>query len=559
MPRISCAVEETVNHIFYPVIQQLSHRLLDTLAYREIIGNAIYINTDWSTHSKTSNDENDAIVNRQALRIEANIQLNPTSQKYDVYGFQHTAAYGLGDRQLNDHYPLYIDKDNFVKIAYMSGPVTITLNCELVLQSTELAFKSPIQIFNGHETGSIYTYNDLFFDYPVPKPILHMLYELWKLDRVKGQPVGKSFVEFLSIGSGGTWNYVKNKVTDDYEVVIPVYDLMALSVLEYSDDKPNSVMNERMPTAYSIPFTFTVQFAVPNILTLMFPPVYCNQLIPEAYIPKDTSSRFNNMLQSRHWVAMEGFVKEHTEGYARYLQIPSYDDWSVPQYAYQKKTKMSPVGILLITLDEDTEDGFTRIKFDKEIVPYAEWSDLVIHFLNIQNTKSLRYDCVYNVSLYRDDKPLIPGEDFFFKDMELYFKPISLIYRYRIAVSVATELRHISEEWYDELKKHYKDLPPFLQGQIKEEVEHGSWRDPSWKPGTHIDGNGDIWGPDQGRYPLPSHPDLRPVVPGDYITNIKDHKYPKGGIYAGRTTIYSLGNTIRTRKASFTSSGNTNR
>ena len=45
----------------------------------------------------------------------------------------------------------------------MLSPINIILNCELTLSSSELAFKTPLQLFNGYENGSVATYTDLFF------------------------------------------------------------------------------------------------------------------------------------------------------------------------------------------------------------------------------------------------------------------------------------------------------------------------------------------------------------------------------------------------------------
>ena len=54
MPLITCGILENVDHIFHPIVKQVAHRLVDSLNLTYIIGDEIYIDSNWSTHSKTS-------------------------------------------------------------------------------------------------------------------------------------------------------------------------------------------------------------------------------------------------------------------------------------------------------------------------------------------------------------------------------------------------------------------------------------------------------------------------------------------------------------------------
>ena len=55
MVTVSRFISEQPDHIFMPVAQQLSHRILHMLGYEDIIGDNIMLSSEWSTHSKTYN------------------------------------------------------------------------------------------------------------------------------------------------------------------------------------------------------------------------------------------------------------------------------------------------------------------------------------------------------------------------------------------------------------------------------------------------------------------------------------------------------------------------
>ena len=120
---LSQPVTELTTHIFLPVIEQTAHRILRALALTDVIGDQIFINTGFTAHSNTADIDRNASFGPQAFRIEANIQMNPTSQKFDFYTFHHTTAYGISRNTMRDMYPIYWDSENLIKIVEMRSPV----------------------------------------------------------------------------------------------------------------------------------------------------------------------------------------------------------------------------------------------------------------------------------------------------------------------------------------------------------------------------------------------------------------------------------------------------
>ena len=471
MPVLARAINELTEHIFMPVISQLSHRILQSLEFDSVIGDQIYITTDWSAHSITSDSTGNADVAQNFFNVEANIQLNPTSQKWDMYTFHHTTAYGI-DSRIDYNEPIYYDKPNQIKMVETVSPVSIVMNCNLTVQSAELAFQTPQQIFNAHENGAVFHYNDLFFDYPVPKPIISVLVQIWRMDREFGKEAGVDFITYIKQRTNNGWNIAKHRELDEYEIVVPVYDLKALCTLEYSEDKPQGVMENKLPVAWSIPFVFTVQFGMPTLNILKYPCIINNQLLPGNCIPVDNNVRFNRMPEYHHGKQDEAYDKmKKVRPEPAYVQVPWYDDWIIPKARYLA-TAHTPFLVLDLQVEENSK--INKIDFKQDFDPTYQLSPLVKEFFYQEGIYALDTHAPYHITMFRDDKELTPLKDFTFSDdLVLTFKAIDKISRYRIVMSVMTDVTETHPVWLPLLFKYYKYLGPLLKESIKNRILNG--------------------------------------------------------------------------------------
>lgn len=471
MPVLTRAVSELTNHIFMPIVTQLSHRILDSLEYSDVVGDQIYINSDWSTHSITSDHNDNANLDQTRFSVEVNVQLNPTSQKWDMYTFHHTTAYGI-DSRIDYNEPIYFDGPNNVKMLEIVSPVSFVLNCELILKSSELAFQTPQQIFNAHENGAIFHFNDLFFDYPLPKPIVSVLLQIWSMDRVSGKEAGIDFITYIKQRSNGGWNVAKHRDLDEYEIVIPVYDLKTLCVLEYSEDRPQGVMEDKLPVAWSIPFVFTVQFSMPTLNILKYPCIINNQLLPSTCIPVDKNVRHNTLPEYHHGKQDEDYDKmEKIRPYPAYIQVPWYDDWTLP-YARFSSVGHTPFLVLDLLVEEDTEWNIIDLKEDFDET-YCLTS-LTKEFLYQEGPYAMDIHSPYHITMFRDDKELTPDLDFVFnEDLVLKFKAINKVSRYRIVMSIFTDAYKLNPVWLPLLFKYYFYLGYLSKDSLRNRILNG--------------------------------------------------------------------------------------
>lgn len=478
MPLLTRPVSELTDHVFMPITRQVAHRLLSSLGYTDIIGDQIYINTDWSAHSVTSNANDNANTRQNRLSIEANLQLNPTSQKWDCYTFHHTAAYGINQLTLHNSDPIYSDINTQVEITELVAPVTIAMNCELVLDSSEYAFQTPQMIFNAHENGAVYSYTDLFFDYPVPKPIVSMLVQIWKMDRQFGYNAGVTFEQYVKIRSNNGWQVHKHRELDEYEIVVPVYDLKTLCSLEYSEDRPSGVQENKLPVGWSIPFVYTIQFAIPTINILKYPVIINNQLMPDNCIITDQHIRHNTLDEHHHGKADEGYAKytnnPNKHRAADHFIYPWYDDWIVPTDSLLVRRHRSPVAIIDLTVEEDSKVNTISLKddFDEDF----RLTPLIKEFLYQEDSNATDMYAPYSVSVFKNNTQLSQDSITFDENLNLTFTADSKYAIYRIVISIATDIYRIRPRWYALLGKYYAYLATDLKQSMLHRLTHGDWK-----------------------------------------------------------------------------------
>ena len=485
MPVITRPISELTDHVFMPIVRQVSHRLLTTLGYAEVIGDQIYINADWSTHSDTSSNDN-ANVGQTRFSVEANLQLNPTSQKWDCYTFHHTTAYGVSNINLHDKDPIYADPRNRVHIQEMVSPATITMNCSLVLQSSELAFQTPQMIFNAFENGAVFTFVDLVFDYPVPKPIVSTLLQIWKMDRDYGRNAGISFEQYIKDRSNQGWQVRKHRELDEYEIVVPVYDLKSLSTLEYSDDKPEGVMEDKLPVAWNIPFTFTLQFALPTLNIIKFPAVINNQLYPCQFLSPHNNQRFNGLPEYHHGIADENYDKAYLRFHElSYWQSPWYDDWQPPINAPIRSYEQKIVLILGLTVEEPSLENDIDLSGDFDEI--IKLSPFVKEMLYQEGEDAKDMHAPYVVTLFKEDYQLHPNDYNFDEELHLKFKATSLYARYHIVITVNSDIYNIRPKWFNLISNYYQFIPGDLRNSFLHRLFRGDWKSALPKNYTHFD------------------------------------------------------------------------
>lgn len=481
MPILTGPVTELTDHIFYPVAKQISHRLLQIFGLTDYIGDNIYLNSDFTANNYTHKLNKDAIVGRDAFRVEFKPNLNPSNVKWDFYTFKHTTAYGINRRTMMDNAPIYEDPFNKVKIVEMRSPITLELNCSIEVESADKAYTLPQMIYNRYESGAIIEYSDLFFDYPVPKAVINVLYQIYKQDKIFGAPTGNSFKDYVDKFSLDLWDRTINKdVENNLELTVPVRNLQALGTLEFSGDGPEVEKEGSAPEFFRIPFTYTVQFGLPTLNIMEYPVAISNTPLPTYLFQTENTSRYNRLEEHQHY-RPELFFEKLNHYYPQgCLHVPMYDDWYIPNnYPDLRLPWMhnkEPFIILNVLLD-NTEDLTTELDLSGDIDPSFKFHPYVLEVLKEEGEEAVERDAFINVQLFRDDHCLKANEDFkFTSDLKCIFKGVNIYSHYRLVLSISTDLEHINPKWYYLLAKYFIYIPNNLKESIALLITNEVWR-----------------------------------------------------------------------------------
>ncbi len=461
MPFISSPIMESPEHIFKPVIEQIAFRLVATLDLIDVVKDNIYINTDFMSKTSTSNLAKDAIINVDALRVDAQIQLNPTSQKWDSYTFTHTISHGIYRTSFGDMTPIYYDGVNSVRVTELLTPATVQMNCVFHVRSANLAYRLPTQLRNIFGSGMV-QYEDLFFDYPIPKPILHVIEGIRKQDR-SIEP-DTSLYDYIRVRTNNTWALNQNRVkTDTKEYIRQVRNLQSLLAVEYTDDRPNVVKTNDSAAEWEIPVVLTLQFGVPQLLLMHYPAVVGNKLLPSTYISEEDAQRDNRLVGNFHSSSLNRYMKltankHHYYPEPQVTHSPKYDEWLPPtDWRYHKygHTTIATIGILL----DENEELLTTLdmkQFSDEAFDLQRFVKMILMY---EGKFATRPNSIITLSIFGNDRMLSWERDIdITDDLVIKFKGVDLHTQYRLVISVCRDLRYIDPTWHwilDHFKPHF--------------------------------------------------------------------------------------------------------
>lgn len=474
MPILPSVITEITNHVFDPIVHQLIYRLIAKLGYTDLFSNNIYINTDYSSHSNTTDDKNNPILRGNRFVADVTYQMNPSSTKWNTANFNNTAAYGLSNTSLRNQNLLLMDRVSKISLWEMNKPCSVIMNCRMVFVNKAHAYQTPAMLNNVYYDGSVIETNDLFFDYQLPGDILKVLQKLYEL-----RELDINFYDYVRFGSSGILGYDLNKKTADRpEWIINKANVQMLSSVEYNDDQPDGKKTGSSVNSFEVPFVYTFQFNVPSIVFLEYPIIVNNKLVPFEYIPVDKVNTppayHGNMI-----------VRDINEYYQKYkanptfcYKCPFYEDWNVSSSAMPRTYSQDPfyIGTLLI----DDPEAKQVIDLTGDIGDGNKLHPLIIELIRVQKERSFNYNSLINIAVYKDNNILDKKEYTltFTEDnrIELSFYTREINFIYRLVLSQITNPIFLDEDLWDVLffYRRYLFRAKYIKHLLKKKI-------PWWK------------------------------------------------------------------------------
>lgn len=467
MPIFDIPVREFPRHVLEPLVEQYVHRLINECNLQHVIKDNIHINYGFSTITKTKDRHKNININTSRVDVEVEVNLNPDNLKWDITNFKWNPGYGFRKNHLMLDRPLFADPEADVYLYLHEVPCNVTMNITFTLMSRTNAYMLNSAHYELHGGENTWYAGDYMFDIPVNHEILRRLLGIFKMRRFDTEKI--NFSQYLQVGSQGMIGTRINRTATEKEYIIRQMKCQILEDVEINGDKPQENKNNNGTISYSIPFVYTIQFSRPSFYSLIYPISIMNQLIPIQHLPNQSQSVRDN-IRNIDWVKshLEKVTYEYWEnvykGYETLFVSPFYEDWRVPNNPDLFNVTQRPFWIITLLLDED-ENGTiapeTWTSLIGEIVSNYYLDPTVKDIIGIQACESYEPDCLFNVSIYKDDTP------YYWKDFDSIgwdvdtispiLKATDRAERYHIVLSEMIDLSFLNPKWYF-LLEMYKDF-----------------------------------------------------------------------------------------------------
>lgn len=450
MPLLPSAITEYTNHIFDPIMNQVINRLIYKLGYKRIFEDRIYIKTNYRGPSDTSDGDNNAMLRADKFVAEATIQMQPDSVKWPTFNFNHTAAYGVNGGSIRNKNLILRDKLAKVSLWEQSSPCAITMSCRMHFLNKMHAYQTPHMINNMYLSGSILETNDLFFDYQLPGDIMKVLQVLHSL-----RDLPLDFIRYIREASSGIIGTDLNIRGDRPELVVKKAQTHALYSLEYTDEQPGTDETGSSPNEFIIPFTYTLQFNVPNLLFLEYPIIIDNKLVPAECIAINTVDHPPGYDDGgMTFTNMDTYYKYYKAHPKTCFVNPFYEDWIPPTNSVPARFTQDPfyIGTLLI---EDPNVPMS-ISLKGDIGDGCTLDPVCQAILKQQGNDSFNYDALINICVYKDNYILDRMEMVLDENLNLKFYARDKSSIYRLVISQIRNVFKLNNKYWN-LLFDYRD------------------------------------------------------------------------------------------------------
>lgn len=516
MPVLSIATPELESHVFYPAIKQACHKFLYDLNLQDIVGKNIFIETGFSQPKNYNDGKHNVKLNINKLRVQAEINTNPQSLKWDSISFKHFLSQGISHTTKNrDYQTIFYDPTCNIRIQEMSLPTYISLNCTLSILDRNQAYQVPSMIYR-HYPPNIPTMDHISYDYPIPKPTIALVYTLYKLKRFN-KP--NSFRTWLEMCSGNNTQFAINRVATKEELVTKRILIDSLYMVDYQDNKPNEIVINRSPTQYDFNFTIHLQFSRPDLIIMDYPIVLDNRLLPGELIPDHLhrNEPIPNLIGPYPDNITNEYVDKYDHGRTKPVMIkfPDYDDWEIPTDCYlYTNNRYRPWFSCIFTMDEDSE--YTELPIggllDEELG--YQLHPMVKDILKMQGKLSFDDNSLFNITIFNDDIPVEKTYLQIDENLTIKVKCVDPAKTRRLVISELLNFKYLGPE-FTILQPKIVEIEPNIKKTItttlyKEIVEVVKQYMPE-KTNTDI-----------------SNPDIQdiPLTPGTYVTKPEEVNIP---------------------------------
>lgn len=438
-------VDQITTHVLDPVVEQVCRKMLDQLDATSIIGEHMYINTGYTAASKTSDISENPVLEDNRMDVEADVIMNPYNTEDSSTTTENNRP--VHDKELNRSYynrhMVLASKYPRIDLMVSSVPCSIQMSCKLTIKSREQAHRIFDTLMSVYSGAYSLTYQDIFYNYNVPKKIITALYILYTAHN----PDDSGFAQYL-MDKSNVIDITMDRELKNSELVIRKHTTNAMLKVQVDGNRPEAQGRQsNVPEKYVIGFTTILQFSRPHAFILRYPIVIDNKLIPDTLTPRIPDDELLKDIYGKHdTLTMSDYelIYQRFDGCRPIIQ-PWYDQWKVPPDApfieYQYKRFFQ--GIVLL----DLENPETVIDLAEPLDTYIRLTDDVLQQIRDQGSGSLWPEAHLIVGLYSDDTFVEPST-LSLDGTILRIPNKDITKTYRLVLAHRKEKRYAYRQWF---------------------------------------------------------------------------------------------------------------
>lgn len=470
MLRQTSPVRDVVSHVFVPVTQQLVDKFLTELGLKEIFDNKVYINSDSTASSTSTNDDHNPKLKENKISVNMSYNLNPMTLKWPTATFNHVLG---GPNFLNNEHdiiPVFYDILTQTTLVERESPANIEMTISMDFVDRVYATEAVNRLVTMYTNGEKIIVSDLAYNYPIPAPIYTTIYGLYKylgndvvnltaanivsyygsflvgpdviLDASNAatyvdtqQEIRKDdFVTYLSKFSGGRigTNVNRHVPNGKKELVVKKNNAQVIAQIDYDGGKSDAIGNNQSADIYRVEFALTLQFSRCNMMHLSYPIVVQNQMISEELVTVDPKGSYRKPNEDHPYFSIN-LYKRLMEGNRvvapEIVNIPWYDDWKLGTSSPLRKFGFREFLTVALTLDNvGVENGTSVIDITTDL-PYALIPE-ILDLYALHGADCLDYESPVFIGVYANDFQVETDElEFDGTTLTIHRQDINPVYR----------------------------------------------------------------------------------------------------------------------------------
>lgn len=419
----SSTLSENVIHVWKPLADQMSRKILQDLGLLEYMQNHIYVDSNYTGPSKSWRDiqSRHAILNEPGMHVNMKFNSSPLGLKWDVTSPGQHMDPAIHRRDTLMTIPLFLDKKTGIHIIEREQPCLIELECALTFTDRVVAFDAVNDMMSHYVRGELLTLTDFSYDYKFPVP---MLQDLYTLGRMSGVPKG-DVMKWITHCSQGKMRLITNEHNPGKhnEMVVHRELYEVLATIDYNAEDPTVEGVGTSADTITLSFNISFQFGRVNMLYLKYPVVVNNNLVPESLVHIKPPEAYGRLIRILKYpiLSMDKTYQDNKFLQNLPVRLPWYDNWHMPINTHHESVHARPFLIGVCTLDNEACSTcgdrckcdccpcrFTQVDLYEDFDVYR-LKDVVKEYLKEHPAEALYPDAKYSVSVFADDVQVSPN------------------------------------------------------------------------------------------------------------------------------------------------------